>query len=49
MNLDWELIVDPNSKEMIVRLDYYKWSDKKQDEPIDAFNHTIDPLRWIHT
>jgi phage terminase large subunit len=47
--LDWELIVDPNSKEMIIELDNYKWSDKKQDEPIDAFNHCIDPLRYGFT
>lgn len=47
--LDWELIIDPDAKEMIIEFDNYKWSDKKQDEPIDAFNHCIDPVRYGFT
>jgi len=47
--LDWEIIIDPDSKEMIIEFDNYKWSDKKQDEPIDAFNHCIDPVRYGFT
>lgn len=25
----------------------YKWSEKDKSQPIDAFNHTIDPLRYV--
>jgi len=47
--MDYEIIIDPCSKEMIDEFDNYKWSDKNSDEPIDAWNHTIDPARYAFT
>lgn len=47
--MDYELIVDKNSLNLINELDNYRWSDKKQDEPIDAFNHAIDAARYAIT
>lgn len=47
--MDYELIIDPDSDNLIRELDNYKWSDKKQDEPIDAFNHSIDGARYAIT
>ena len=34
---------------LIKELQNYKWSDKKQDEPIDAYNHCIDAARYAIT
>lgn len=44
--LNYELIVTPNSKNLIFELNNYKWADGKKDEPIDAFNHAIDAFRY---
>lgn len=44
--LDYELIVTPDSTNLIKELQNYKWSDKKQDEPIDAWNHCIDAFSY---
>jgi len=43
---DYELIIDPDSTNIVKELNNYTWSDKKSDTPIDAFNHAIDALRY---
>jgi phage terminase large subunit len=43
---DYELIIDPDSTNVVKELNNYTWSDKKSDTPIDAFNHAIDALRY---
>ncbi len=47
--MDYELVIDKDSVNLIRELQNYKWSDKKQDEPIDAFNHAIDAARYAIT
>ena len=38
--LDYELIIDPNSKNTITELNNYVWNDKTtKDVPIDKYNH----------
>ena len=44
--LDFDLVVTPCSTNLIKELQNYKWSDKKQDEPIDSYNHCIDAFRY---
>jgi len=44
--LNYDLIVDKNSLNLQRELDNYRWSDKRQDEPIDDFNHAIDAFRY---
>ena len=46
---DYELIIDPNSTNLIKELNNYVWSDKKSDTPIDAYNHGIDSVRYSLT
>lgn len=36
---DYELIIDPDSINLVKELNNYVWSDKKSNTPIDAFNH----------
>lgn len=43
---DYELIIDPNSTNLIKELNNYVWNDKKSSTPIDAFNHGIDSARY---
>ena len=43
---DYELIIDPNSTNLIKELNNYVWSDKKSNTPIDAFNHSLDAARY---
>jgi phage terminase large subunit len=44
--LNYDLIIDKNSVNLQRELDNYRWSDKKQDEPIDDNNHAIDAFRY---
>ena len=46
---DYELIIDPDSTNLIKELNNYVWSDKKSDTPIDAYNHGIDSVRYSLT
>jgi len=46
---DYELIVDPNSTNIIKELNNYVWSDKKSNTPIDAYNHILDGIRYAST
>lgn len=43
---DYEIIVHPDSKEIIKELNNYVWHDKKSGTPVDAFNHYIDAIRY---
>jgi len=44
--LEYELIIDPESTEIVKELNNYAYSDKKSKLAIDAWNHRIDPLRY---
>lgn len=44
--LDYELIIDPSSTELIKELNNYVWHDKKSKTPVDAWNHGIDAIRY---
>lgn len=44
--LDYDLIVDPSSENLIKELNNYSWSNKKSGTPIDAHNHLIDAIRY---
>lgn len=44
--LDYELIVDPDSRDLIRELKNYKWSDKRAGVPVDRYNHQIDGIRY---
>lgn len=43
---DYEIIIDPESTEIIKEFNNYVWHDKKSGVPVDAFNHRIDPIRY---
>ena len=43
---DYELIIDPDSSNLIKELNNYVWNDKKSGTPIDAYNHLLDSLRY---
>jgi len=44
--LDYELIIDPDSINLIKELNHYIWSDKKSGTPVDKYNHAIDSARY---
>lgn len=46
MMQDYEIVVTENSTNIIKELNNYSWSDKKSGTPIDAYNHTIDAIRY---
>lgn len=43
---DYELIIDPESINLIKELNNYAWNDKKSGTPIDFFNHLLDAARY---
>ena len=43
---DYDLIIDPNSTELIKELNNYCWLEKKSQTPIDKYNHLLDALRY---
>lgn len=45
---DWEIIVDPESINIIKELNNYVWHDKKSQTPIDDYNHHLDPISYVH-
>lgn len=47
--LEYELIVDHSSVELIAEFNNYAWNDKKSETPIDAYNHYIDSIRYALT
>jgi len=44
---DYKIIVEKDSANMVRELTNYVWSDKKAGIPVDAFNHLLDPLRYV--
>ena len=44
--LEYELVIDPESTEIVKELNNYAYSDKKTKLAIDDWNHRIDPLRY---
>jgi len=43
---DFDLIIDPESTELIKELNNYCWLEKKSNTPVDDFNHAIDAIRY---
>lgn len=45
----YEIIVDPGEESIpiIKELNNYVWHDKKSGVPVDAWNHYIDPIRYV--
>jgi phage terminase large subunit len=43
---DYELIIDPESIDLIKELNNYSWLEKKSQTPIDKFNHALDAVRY---
>lgn len=41
--LDYEIIIDPESKELMEEMDEYRWADNKtKEQPVDENNHACD-------
>lgn len=45
--MKWDLVIDPDSHELIDELNNYCWDHRKVETPIDKKNHAIDPIRYI--
>jgi len=43
---DYQIIVDPESTNLIKELNNYVWHDKKSETPIDDYNHLLDALGY---
>ena len=43
---DFDLVIDPESLNLVKELNNYCWLEKKSKTPIDKFNHLIDALRY---
>lgn len=43
---DYELIVSPDSTNLIKELNNYVWHDKKSETPIDDYNHLLDAVGY---
>tara|TARA_R110002096_G_scaffold166766_1_gene336204 strand:+ start:766 stop:1965 length:1200 start_codon:yes stop_codon:yes gene_type:complete len=46
---DYDLIVDPESLELIKELNNYCWLERKSNTPADNHNHAIDAIRYAVT
>ena len=46
MMQDYDLIIDPESVDLIKELNNYCWLEKKSNTPIDKHNHAIDAIRY---
>ena len=46
MMQDYDIVVDPQSENLINELKNYVWLEKKSQTPIDAFCHCIDAMRY---
>lgn len=44
---DYELIVTPESSNLIKELNHYTWLEKKSNTPCDNYNHIIDAVRYV--
>jgi phage terminase large subunit len=45
----YQLVVTPNSRNLITELENYTWHDKKSETPIDAFDHLLDSAGYALT
>jgi hypothetical protein len=45
--MDYNIIVDSSSINLIKEFNNYSWSDKTSGQPIDKWNHAIDSCRYI--
>lgn len=43
---DFDLIIDPESIEIVKELNNYVWSDSGKQRPVDKWNHRIDAIRY---
>jgi phage terminase large subunit len=43
---DFDIIVDPDSTEIVKELNNYVWSDSGKQRPVDKWNHRIDAIRY---
>ena len=43
---DYDLVIDPESIDLIKELNNYCWLEKKSQTPVDNFNHALDALRY---
>jgi phage terminase large subunit len=43
---DYDLVIDPESTELIKELNNYCWLEKKSSTPVDNHNHAIDAIRY---
>jgi phage terminase large subunit len=43
---DYDLVIDPDSVELIKELNNYCWLEKKSQTPCDNWNHCLDALRY---
>jgi len=43
---DYDLVIDPESTDIIKELNNYCWLEKKSQTPVDNFNHALDALRY---
>lgn len=47
--LDYEMIIEENSIDLIKELNNYAWLERKSETPMDKYNHAIDALRYAVT
>jgi len=43
---DYDIIVSPESTNLIKELNNYRWLERKSNTPIDKYNHLIDAVRY---
>ncbi len=43
---DYDLVVDPNSTNLIKELNNYRWLERKSNTPVDKYNHLLDAIRY---
>jgi len=43
---DYDLVVSPDSTNLIKELNNYRWLERKSNTPVDAYNHLIDAIRY---
>jgi phage terminase large subunit len=43
---DYEIIIEPESTDLIKEFNNYAWSNKKAGQPIDMYNHGTDAARY---
>jgi phage terminase large subunit len=43
---DYDLVVDPASRNLIKELNNYRWLERKSNTPVDKYNHLLDAIRY---